>query len=81
MTDQWMNKRTVLALEAIAEQLRIANLIALARDSSPFEEAMYLLRDEAASQLVAYERTPATPNSGPDDVPVIRDEIRRGLGL
>jgi hypothetical protein len=72
----------VHATLALVEQQRIANLIALASgDGSSWDEALPILRDEAAAALMEFERTPATPFSGPDDYPVIRAEIRKGLGL
>lgn len=37
MSDPWMNERKVLALEALAEQQRIANLIALHRHEVEYD--------------------------------------------
>jgi hypothetical protein len=77
-----MQAAQVHATLALVEQQRIANLIALASgEGSSWDEALPILRDEAAAALMEFERTPATPFSGPDDYPVVRVEIRKALGL
>ncbi|KTR95367.1 hypothetical protein NS220_06070 [Microbacterium testaceum] len=77
----------VHATLALVEQQRIANLIALVALSgnesvqeSSFDEGS-TLASAGMHALIEYVRTPATPFSGPDDVPEIRPDIREGLGL
>lgn len=71
----------VHATLALVEQLRIANLITLARGTVSLSEEMSFLSDEAANGLMKREAVPATPFSGPDEHFAFRDDIREGLGL
>lgn len=77
----------VHATLALVEQQRIANLIALvalsgnaAVQESDFDEGA-TLSSGGMHGLIEYERTPATPFGGPDEVPVMRAVIREALGL
>ncbi len=71
----------VHATLALAEQQRIANLIALMQMQQECDENTDMLAGEAMHALIEYERSPATPFSDPDDTPVIRRQIKEGLGL
>lgn len=77
----FLEQAKVHATLALVEQQRIANLISLMQMQEEIDENTELLAGEAMHALIEYERTPATPFSDPDDVPVIRAEIRKGLGL
>ncbi len=77
----------VYATLALVEQQRIENLIALVALSgnehvqeSAFDEGS-TLSSAGMHALIQYERTPATPISDPDDVPVIQPWIQAALGL
>lgn len=71
----------------LAEQQRIANLIALAAlpDSPEFEDERREARDQAMFEgLYTFDRRPATSGIGPaglDDYLVMRPDIARALGL
>lgn len=72
---------------ALVEQQRVANLIALTAlagnvgiQQGEFDEGAELA-SQGLHALIQYERTPATPWSGPDEYPVVRSEIRQALGL
>ncbi len=75
------------ATVALVEQQRIANLIALVALSGNenVQESSYdegsTLSSAGMHALIEYVRTPGTPISDPDDVPVIRAEIQEALGL
>ena len=69
MTDTWMNERKVAALEAIAEQQRIANLIALAH-----------VADTSDAEVTPLERT-AWEALGVKHSGEMRPEIAVALGL
>lgn len=71
----------VHATLALAEQQRIANLISLMQMQSESDETTEHLAGEAMHALIENDRTPATPFSDPDDVPVIRPEVAKALGL
>ncbi len=70
---------------ALVEQQRIANLIALANchpaPDEEWDEPMNNLIAEAQNALCGWEIGEGSQFSGPDEYPVIRDEIRKGLGL
>ena len=77
----------VHATLALVEQQRIANLIALTAlagnhsiQESAFDEGAELA-SAGLHALIEYEPTPGTQISGPDECPVIRADIREGLGL
>ncbi|MBD8477595.1 hypothetical protein [Microbacterium sp. CFBP 8794] len=71
----------VHATLALVEQQRIANLISLMQMQTECDETTEYLAGEAMHALIDFERTPATPFGGPDEHPVIRSDIREGLGL
>lgn len=77
----------VYATLALVEQQRIANLIALVALSgnenvqeSCFDEGS-TLSSAGMHALIEYVPTPVTPFSDPDDVPQIRADICKALGL
>lgn len=95
VTDPVMEQRFAALAQAhatlaLVEQQRIANLIALVALSGneSVQESDY---DEGATlssagmhALIEYERVQVTlgmPENGEDEVPVIRREVREGLGL
>ena len=75
----------VHATLALVEQQRIANLIALANchpaPDEEWDEPMNNLVAEAQNALCGWDIGEGSQFSAPDEYPVIRDEIRRGLGL
>lgn len=71
----------VHATLALVEQQRIGNLIALMQMQAEVDEKTETLAAEAMYALIEYDRTPATPFSGPDEVPVVRRAVREALGL
>lgn len=77
----------VHATLALVEQQRIANLIALTAlagnpsiQESDFDEGAELA-SAGLHALIEYAPTPGTQISGPDEHPVIRADVREGLGL
>lgn len=80
-TPNWFAWAQVHATLALVEQQRIANVIALMQMQVECDEKTEELAAEAMLGLVAYERTPATPLGGPDEVLVMRPDIREALGL
>lgn len=65
----------------LVEQQRIANLIALAKDSDRLAEWIDFLEDEAAAALVHEEMLPSTPTCMGESGPDINDDIKEALRL
>lgn len=70
---------------ALVEQQRIANLIALSMShpgsANSWDQPVYELVAEAQNALCGWEMGSGSQIGGPDEYPVIRPDIRRGLGL
>lgn len=83
----WLALAQLHATLALVEQQRIGNLIALVALSGNenVQESNYdegsVLSSAGMHALVEYVRTPGTPISDPDDVPMVRSEIAEALGL
>ena len=66
----------------LAEQQRIANLIALARLGYLAEEALAEVGNEVAyGGLLRVTQIPATPSEGPDEQVALRPDVAATLGI